>query len=231
MADGVQRGEAVKVTNFRLGIGLPLSFHMVPSAFLDSFIAMEKPAFVYLRTSAGPIDLMRNALVADAMQAGCTHLVMMDTDQVYPPETIPRLLSHGLPVVGSLVYRRYPPFDPLILRGRINEYQTVEEWEPGSLVEVDATGTGCVLYDMQVFHKMPAPWFRFRKNAAGRPIGEDIGFCSDLREAGYRIFVDTSVPAGHLSQIQITETTWRRYRQWEAEVSVEHNTLKTAEPI
>ena len=219
----------MKISNFRLGIGLPLSFHMIPSAFFDSFITMEKPPFTYLRTSNGSIDDMRNNIVRDALQAGCSHLIMMDTDQVYHQETIPKLLSHKLPMVGTLVYRRYPPFDPLMLKGEIGKYKTIDQWEPGSLVEVDATGTGCLLFSTEIFKKMPPPWFRFRR-VGDKPVGEDIGFCSDMRKAGYKIYVDTSVPAGHLSQIQITETTWRRYRQWESKMAVEHNTLKAAEP-
>jgi len=202
----------MKISNFRLGIGIPLSFHLIPSAFFDSFITMEKPPFIYLRTSNGPVDEMRNNIVKDATAAGCSHLMMMDVDQVYHPGTIMRLLSHKKPIVGCLVYRRYPPFDPLILKGKIGEYETIFDWEKDSLVEVDATGAGCLLFDMEIFRKMPQPWFRFREYK-GKPVGEDIGLCSDLRAAGYRIFVDTSVPAGHLSQIQITEGTWRLYRR------------------
>jgi hypothetical protein len=202
------------ISNFKFGIGMPLSFHMVPSAFFDSFISMEKPPFIYLRTSNGPIDEMRNNIVREALKEKCTHLIMMDTDQCYHPRTITRLLSHKLPVVGALVYRRYPPFDPLMLKGEMNRYSNITEWEPESLVEVDATGTGCLLFDMQVFRSMPAPWFRARIDPKTKqPIGEDIGFCSDLKEAGYRIFVDTSVPAGHLSQIQVTDGMWKLWRK------------------
>ena len=219
----------MKISNFRLGIALPLTYQMIPSAFFDSFIAMDKPPYVYLRTSNGPIDEMRNALVRDAMVANCTHIIMMDTDQVYHPNTIPRLLSHNLPVVGCLVHRRYPPFDPLLLRGEIGKYQTIEKWAPESLVEVDATGTGCLLFDMQIFRDMPSPWFRARQEGYGaKPIGEDIGFCADLRATGYKIFVDTSVPAGHLSQFQITEGTWRLYRRLkeaEAKHAIEHGVV------
>ncbi|MEN6473772.1 MAG: hypothetical protein ABFD81_07155 [Syntrophaceae bacterium] len=221
----------MKISNVKLGIATPLSFPMVPSAFFESFICMEKPDFVYLRTSSGPIDEMRNELVRDAMIAGCTHLIMMDTDQVYEPNTITRLLAHKLPVVGCLVHRRYPPFDPILLKGEIGKYKRIEEWEPGGLVEVDATGTGCLLFDMEVFREMPAPWFKFRKHEDGSPIGEDIGFCSDLRKAGYRIFVDTSVPAGHLTQMIVNEGTWKLYRRMkDAEAKaheVEHGILKT----
>jgi len=219
----------MKLTNLKLGIGVPLSYPQVPSAFFDSFIAMEKPGYFYLRTSTGPIDDMRNNLVREALNIGCTHLIMMDADQIYPVDTIPRLLSHRKPVVGCLVYRRYPPFDPLMLRGKINSYYTVTEWEPGELVEVDATGTGCVLFEMSVFKKMKPPWFRFRLSN-GKPVGEDIGFCSDLKAAGYPIHVDTGVVCGHLSNMIVNGNTWKLYRKLkEAEKAhdVQHGVVKT----
>jgi hypothetical protein len=216
----------MEVTNFKLGIGIPLSFPMVPSAFFDSFITMEKPDFTYLRTSFGPIDQIRNDLVRQAQETHCSHIIMMDTDQVYHLKTITRLLSHRLPVVGCLIYRRYPPFDPLMLKGEINRYENILEWDPDSLVEVDATGAGCILFEMEVFRKIPEPWFRFRSNPNPEKngiIGEDIGFCSDLRAAGYRIFVDTSIPAGHLSQMIINEGTWKLYNKVkEAELRAMH---------
>ena len=219
----------MKIGNFKLGVGVPLSFPMVPGAFFDSFIAMEKPDFIYLRASAGPVDEMRNELVRQAITVGCSHLIMMDSDQIYDPKTIPRLLSHKLPIVGCMVCRRYPPFDPIMLKGEIGSYKSITEWEKDSLVEVDATGTGCLLFNMDVFRKMPEPWFAFR-SSKGSPVGEDIGFCSDLRNAGYKIFVDTSVPAGHLTSMIVNEWTWRLYgrlKETEREHSIEHGDLLT----
>lgn len=212
------------ITNFKLGVAIPLSFPMIPSAFFDSFITLEKPPYIYIRASHGNIDDMRNEMVYNALQSGCTHLIMMDTDQVYHEKTITRLLSHRLPVVGCLVYRRYPPFDPLMLKGDIDTYLTISEWDKDELVEVDATGTGCLLFDMQVFRKMPYPWFRFRRRWKGDIVGEDIGFCSDLREAGYKIFVDTSIPSDHLTSMRINEGTWKLYnRVKEAELKAMHD--------
>lgn len=196
-----------------VGIGFPLSYSQVPAEFFFSFLAMKTPEnFVCIRSSKATVAEMRNSLVSEAFAEKCTHLLMLDTDQVYHPDTVVRLLGHGLPVVGCLVHRRYPPFDPLMLRGGIGRYQTVAEWEPGELVEVDATGTGCLLFDMEVFRTIPAPWFETWFADDGRMVGEDIGFCHKLRGAGYRIFVDTAVPAGHLSQLVVTEETWRMFR-------------------
>ena len=174
---------------------------------------MEKMNFIYIRASQGNIDDMRNEMVYNALQSGCTHLIMMDTDQVYHSKTITRLLSHRLPVVGCLVYRRYPPFDPLMLKGSIDAYEVIKEWEKDSLVEVDATGTGCLLFETDVFRKMPYPWFRFRRRWKGDIVGEDIGFCSDLRGAGYKIFVDTAIPSDHLTQMRINDGTWKLYNR------------------
>lgn len=202
----------MRISNFRLAIGRPLNFPMVYEEFLESFIAMEKPDYIDIRSSKGNVEDMRNELVAEALRAQCTHLAMLDTDQVYHAKTITRLLSHRLPVVGCLVFRRYPPFDPLMLRGEPDSYATVTEWEPGSLVEVDATGTGCLLFDMAVFRNALFPWFRFRRSPWGEVIGEDFGFCHDLRRKGYRIYVDTSVPAGHITKLIANEGSWKLYR-------------------
>lgn len=208
----------MRITNERLAIGIPLSFPFIPSSFFYSFALMEKPSHVFIHADNGPIHALRNNLVERAFAEGATHLIMMDTDQVYHPLTLTRLLSHRLPVVGALVHRRYPPFDSLMLKAveideRFNGYESIDEWEDGALVEVDATGGGCLMFDMQVFRKMPRPWFRDDKAPEGAPpIGEDIGLCQDLKAAGYRIFVDTSVPAGHLAHMIVNTATNRLYR-------------------
>lgn len=202
----------IKVTNFKLGIGIPCSYNHVPFPFFASFMQLERPDFIPITATSGPIDGLRNKIIEDAIKLGCSHLIMMDTDQIYPSNTISKLLSHKLPIVGCLVHRRYPPFDPLLIKGEINKYETIEEWPDGDLVEVDATGTGCLMFDMQVFQNMPAPWFKFRLTSDSKIIGEDIGFCSDLKKVGYKIYVDTSIKCAHLSTLAITEETWKLYQ-------------------
>lgn len=208
----------MKISNFKLAIGIPLNFPWVPSSFFHSFIQMDRPDFTYIyEDSSGPIHALRNNIVEKAIQSGATKLLMCDVDQVYHPDTVTKLLSHNLPIVGALVHRRYPPFDSLMMRKiKVDEstdrYDSIDEWEDGELIEVDATGAGCIMYDMAVFRKMPNPWFKSRYNPDGSPIGEDFGFCEDLKMAGYRIFVDTSVPAGHLANMIINTATNRLYR-------------------
>lgn len=54
-----------------------------------------------------------------------------------------------------------------------------------------------------------------RANAGGGPsaVGEDSGFCDQLRAAGGRIFVDTDLVAGHVSRTYITPDMLRGQMQ------------------
>lgn len=210
-----KKGSNMKISNFNLCIGIPLTFPMVPSGFFYSFAHMEKPkeyTLIHADNGSGAVDALRNDLVDMALQIGASHLIMMDTDQIYPVETIPRLLSHKLPIVGCVVHRRYPPFDPILLRGKLGDYESIDEWKDGELVEVDATGAGCLMFNMEVFRKMPRPWFKWRKIETGEGVGEDIGFCSDLKAAGYHIFVDTSIQCGHLTTLCVDKNTYALYK-------------------
>jgi len=211
----------MKISNFHLGIGVPCSFPFVPFSFMESWVYMDRPDFTFIPKTSGHIDDLRNDIVEEAQIRGVTHLIMQDVDMIYHPKTIPSLLAHNLPVVGALSFRRYPPFDGIMLRLRtedgITGYESVDDWEDGEIVEVDATGTGCILFNMEVFKKIPYPWFQFYKEpTTGAVVGEDIGFCQKLKEAGYKIFVDTSVPSDHLTTMAVNRQTNLLYRAMKA---------------
>jgi len=212
----------MRISNLKLAIGIPCSFPFIQADFLYSFIQMEKPAFSLIHGDNGPIDTLRNDIVEKALAIGATKLIMMDVDMIYHPKTISSLLARKLPVVGALTFRRYPPFDALMLREkklteRISGYESVEEWEEGDLVEVDATGAGCLMFDTSIFRKLPRPWFKFVKDAdTGATVGEDIGLCQNMKAAGYKIFVDTAVPSAHLTTMAVNEQTHRLYQAMKA---------------
>lgn len=197
-----------------IAVGFPLVDDTVPVQFFTSFACMEKPDQYTLLVPqfphgpwTGSLADARNSLVQQALDEGCSHLLMLDTDQIYPTDTLKKLLSHGKDVCGVRVHRRWMPFDPIFLRGDIGTYQSVpdDEMYSGDLIQVDATGTGCLLFDMDVFLKVNQPWFEFTmKN--GKPVGEDIFFCSKARKEGVNIFIDTSIEVGHLTTMVVNKT-------------------------
>jgi len=196
----------------KLAIGVPLSWTHAPADFTFSLQMLKKPPGTEIvRASSGPIDEMRNLIVLRALEMDCTHVLFLDADMTFPEDTIFRLLSHGLPIVGGLMFKRRPPFDPLVMVGERHRLQVLYDYKPG-LNRVTATGTGCLLIDSRVFDDVPYPWFRFGTTDDGAPIGEDVGFCYAAQDAGYPIYVDADVKTEHLTTLRVGEDTHKIFR-------------------
>lgn len=201
----------------KLAIGFPLMDETVRINFFTSFCCMAKPSYVFLLPTfphgpwADSLSEARVSLVQQAQFEGCRKLFMMDTDQVYPEDTLTKLLAHDKAVCGVRVHRRWPPFDPIMLRRDEKGYYHVDDEEmfSGKLVEVDATGTGALLFNMEIFDTLEEPYFRVRTDETGHHTGEDIYFCEKAREAGHRIYVDTSIEVQHLSVMAINESMYK----------------------
>ena len=210
--------------NFKLGIAEPSARAFEYARYHRSFTLLEKPnPFTYIvpfsETGDFPENIgnARNGIVTDALDQGCTHLLFMDTDQVYyDRDMIPRMMSHNLPVVGTVVHRRGEPYDPLVMRGEPDKYVFIpdEEVFSGEVIEVDATGMGCMLVKTEVFLDIPQPWFELVPGKDGhKTLGEDINFCWNLRQAGYRIFVDTSIKITHLMVFEVDELFYKVFKK------------------
>lgn len=210
--------------NCKLAICLPVSKQTpISFDFFLSFILMNKPYEYKLiiprlevEGSFESIASMRNDMVVQAIEDECSHLVMMDVDQTYPQNTLERLFSHRLPIVYAKVHRRYPPFDPILVRKdpQFNDDQKMlmvpeEEWKNNDILKVDSTGAGCFMAEIDIFYNLKFPWFRTIKEnpRLGRKrMGEDMFFClKRLGPAGYDVWVDTTLDIGHEAKVNVNE--------------------------
>lgn len=197
----------------KLGIGRPLSWPYVASDFHRSFIMLEKPPETeVIDAISGPIHEMRNYIVIRALELGCTKLLFIDADHAFNSDLAFRLLDHNVPIVGGLCFKKQPPFDPTMFSGEHHNLRTIYDWEDG-LVEVTATGTGCLLIDMEVFEEIDYPWFEWTRLPSGKEVGEDVGFCYKANKAGYKIYVDTTVEAEHITQMRVNKDMHRLFRE------------------
>ena len=78
---------------------------------------------------------------------------------------------------------------------------------------MDATGTGCMLINLEVLKSFPSPWFEFSVGEDGKPVGEDIGFCYKAAQTGYEAFVDCDVNIGHLATVQVNDAIYRLFKK------------------
>ena len=67
--------------------------------------------------------------------------------------------------------------------------------------EVDYTGFGWILIKKGVFESLEYPWFRPEWEDFGNGVmeftSEDVGFCKNIKEKGYKIYVNPKVIVGH----------------------------------
>jgi len=201
----------------KLAVGLPITDAQVFTQFFLSFVSLDMLAdcrLIYPTTPSGNSDIakIRTGLCEEALQLGCTHLLMLDTDQVYhDKDLIPRLLAHKKDIVGGKVHRRYPPFEPILNVGGYHVDDS--EIEKGGLVRVDSTGTGCLLIDLTKLENVGHPWFAPMPMEDGTMTGEDIGFCKKAAAAGLEIFVDCGVEIGHLANFQVNNALYQIWKK------------------
>jgi len=204
----------------KLGIGLPQWNGTVDLDFLDYWTVLEKPDFTYYRPPfAKAIDKARNFIVRSALDDECDYLFMLDTDQTFPLNMIDKLwncfwvVKNNPGAISGKVFRRYPPFEPIMKfvdkkrfeeTGDIKYFgATKEQQHEEGLIEVDATGTGCIIFKCEVFKNIPYPWFEDKGDEGG--AGEDIGFCQKLKAADYSIWVQRDIEVPQLAKVSVNQ--------------------------
>ena len=175
-----------------------------------------KPPFRTVIQPGMYIDLQRNRLTYAALDdERITHLLFLDSDMTFPAWAVMRFLQRDLPIVCGLYQRTSYPFNWHLIRkvpGKLDYIQLpyLRDYELGypetmkdRLLKVDATGAGFLLCKREVFEKireMNKPWFSTMMDRAGLDYcGEDVYFFQVVQEAGFEVFVDTSIECGHCS--------------------------------
>ena len=153
----------------------------------------------------------RNDLAKQALSFECSHILWLDSDMVFPPETLTYLLSKmestGADMISGLYFRRVAPFSPVAF-GKLEIENGKASWEDfkGDLTgvyEVAGVGFGCVLQKTDMLLEMAAKYGTFFDPVAN--VGEDLAFCWRARQLGYRIMLDTDLKLGHVGHTVFTQ--------------------------
>ncbi len=146
----------------------------------------------------------REFWLESTIKQGATHVLWLDTDMSFPPETAIRLAMHDQPIVACNYTTRDGSRQFTAMRKEQDaRVPTRVETRPDSegLEAVDAVGMGVMLMRTDVVNSLEQPWFVHGQNTiTRRDIGEDIMFCRALRAAGHTIYIDhdLSKEIGHI---------------------------------
>ncbi len=188
-------------------IGAPESPTPVDLRLLHNYVAIE---------SSANVAKARNRLVDEFLtnHTACDWLWFVDTDMVFDPDTMHRMVAravqHDVKVLGALcvIVTADGPIPTLFIDDEATVTQVMLDWPEGTVQQVAATGTGCLLVHRSVLEKMQADaggsrnaWFGFdvitSETGQEWALGEDVSFCLRARRSGFDIFVDTTCHVGH----------------------------------
>ena len=181
-----------------VAIGIP-SGDMVHADFamtLANFCINPGARIFLLNAKSSLVAFGRNQCVTAALLAKATHLLFLDTDMIFPLNTLSRLLAHQKDIIGAVYSQRAAPFHPLGVM-KSGEHKHV----PRGVHPMAMIPTGCLLIRTHVFEKLSKPWFN--TIAAGDSLlGEDYFFCHNAIAAGMEIWCDgdLSRELGHIGQ-------------------------------
>lgn len=143
---------------------------------------------------------------------------ILGDDHVWEPDCLMRLLdaldeTPEADIIVPLVTKRNPPWH-LVLFREAGEYDDgLPRWQPlgwdeipeTGVFEVDAAGSAGMLIRRHVLDAIGDPWFR---SSGGVILNEDVMFCRDARQLGYRVYASADVTMGHLGIFNV-RPMWR----------------------
>lgn len=143
-----------------------------------------------LWTDCNSIEVARNLIVKQSIDAGARLLMMTDSDTA--------VIGGGLEHMWKAMQDAGAAYVGAAVPVRNGSGMNCEPARPGEVYE-GVVGTGCCLLDLWKLRDLPRPWFRcvLSDDGTEKAIGSDIGLCRLMREHGHKVVVDFAVPTMH----------------------------------
>lgn len=136
----------------------------------------------------------------------CDGVICIDHDHIFTPDQLDRLVMSGKDVVAAAYPYRVSndPYGSCYVAGDFaNETGLLLNRIPRSAVGMQRcgwVGGGFMYIAASVFSKIEYPWFRrgvVDNGDEADELGEDVGLCLQLAEAGIEVFCDCDNVVGH----------------------------------
>lgn len=197
----------------RILVGIPcLDVIKTPTvASIFSATAMlEYPAKLHIQTSCYVHDA-RNKIVSRAIEKGFSHIMFVDSDMQFPPDSINRLVKADKDVIGGVYFRRQIPHLPTINSLENDKIVVPYKFPKDQPFKIWAVATGFMLIKIEVVKKIPYPWFGFG-SYKGQSMGEDVYFCRKVNDHGFQVWADPTIPIGHVGEYSYTVRDYDAYQ-------------------
>lgn len=133
----------------------------------------------------------RHTATKNALKAGCTHLLYIDTDMLFPRNLIHKLIIDDKDIVAANCTTRVEPIMPIAHKpGKVKVFSKGKT----GLEEVELVGMAVMMVRRDVFKHISPPlfmmeWIPEMQNYCG----EDAYFAAKVQEVGYKIYIDHDI--------------------------------------
>ena len=180
----------------------------VPTQFCHSLVTISHvgECMVAFQISS-LVYTARNNLAKEAIRIGADFVLWLDSDMVFKPDLLQRLMEHmkdpEIDMVSGLYFRRVSPFTPVLFdKLEITEDGKCENTEfneiPDEPFEVGGCGFGGVLMRTSVLMDVALRFGDMFAPIIG--VGEDLSFCWRARQCGHKIICDPTIELGHVGR-------------------------------
>jgi GT2 family glycosyltransferase len=178
---------------------------------------LQLPPYTIVAKSTAAIDLAREKALEDALTTDPEWVLFLDSDVIPPIPAYHQLRNRGVDIVSGQYYMDNPDgVHPAMWKLDENGSPAISGYDREGLINVDAVGMGCLLVNREVFESLEPPYFRWTRGFDDHPwdlqhqgerpgISEDFYFCHKALEAGYDIYVDTTVKCIHEKRCYLTD--------------------------
>jgi len=135
------------------------------------------------------------------------YVLWIDSDIRFNIEMIKTLLSHKKDVITGLYRMTNGKYSAMINNEDFISYEDLQKKRDENdmkIFTVNSCGMGICLMSRKALETIKYPWFRPIYNEHnGNFLGEDTAICVQLRRAGFDIYCDPNVVAGHMKMFMI----------------------------
>jgi hypothetical protein len=171
---------------------------------LIRWIHESKYDVYYESSNLRPLENNRNTVVQRFLKSDSDYLLMLDDDNV--PTKNPLMLADFR---KDIVTQPVPIYQDIVY---LNAFLKKEDYlepisldDPKGLIEIDSTGTGIIMCSRKVLETIKKPFERIFDEDGIAILGSDLAFSEKAKEAGFRIYTDTSSIAKHYKSVNLCD--------------------------
>lgn len=181
-----------------------LNHHLDAQVVFQSWMQLQMPMNQrHCRLCIGNAEVgdAYNAAVEMILREDWKYMLTVEADNLPPKDGLLRLYESidKFDVVGGLYWMKGEGGTPHIY-GKPEEPGTFQPQVPleNTVQPCNMLGMGFTLFNMDIFRKLPKPWFKTADAETGGEFTQDGYFFQQAGKEGFKFAVDTRVKVGHI---------------------------------